>query len=296
MYGVIDIGSNTIRLVIYAVESGSLRRVLTKKSSAGLAACVDEKNSLTEEGILRAVSVISDFAGIAHLMNSTELYPFATASLRNIANTDEVLDRIREECGVDVRLLTGHEEALFSYMGAMENTRDGILSDVGGGSTEIVCSRDGEIVSAGSIPLGSLNTYVEYVSGIMPDGKESKTIRRRVRKALEAVTMPDPMPDTDTLTLVGGSARVALELYNRDHGVMGNEFPTVYLKEKLKEDSEKLRNDILHVSPDRIHTMAPGMLIIREVARLTGCEKIKVSPFGVREGFIRHILKEKGNI
>lgn len=284
MYGVIDIGSNTIRLVIYAAENGSLRRVLTKKSSAGLAACVDEKNSLTEEGIRKAVSVISDFADVARLIGSIELYPFATASLRNIANTDEVLDRIREECGVNVRLLTGHEEALFSYKGAMNDARDGILSDIGGGSTEIVFSRDGEIVSAGSIPLGSLNTYVGHVSGILPDEKESKAIRSRVRKALEAVTLPNPMPDTDVLTLVGGSARVALELYNRDNGSVGDEFPTTYLKDKLKEDKKRLRNDILHISPDRIHTAVPGMLIIREVVHLTGCKKIKVSPFGVREG------------
>ena len=296
MYGVIDIGSNTIRLVIYAVENGAMRRVLSKKSSAGLAACVDKKNSLTEEGIRKATAAISDFVGVAECMDSVELYPFATASLRNIANTDEVLDRIREECGVNVRLLTGHEEALFSYMGAMENTRDGILSDVGGGSTEIVCSRDGEIVSAGSIPLGSLNTYTKYVSHIFPDEKEKKSIRHHVRDALEAVTLPNPMPDTDTLTLVGGSARVALALYNRDHGAAGDEFPSAYIKEKLKEDSEKLQSDILHIAPDRIHTMIPGMLIIREIARLTGCEKIKVSPWGVREGFIRHILREKGNI
>lgn len=296
MYGVIDIGSNTIRLVIYAVENGSLRRVLSKKSSAGLAACVDEKNSLTEEGIRKATAVISDFAATARLISSIELYPFATASLRNIANTDEVLDRIREECGVDVRLLTGHEEALFSYGGAMDGEGDGILSDVGGGSTEIVCSRGGDIVSAGSIPLGSLNTYTKHVSDIFPDEKERKAIRRHVREALNALTLPDPMPDTDTLTLVGGSARVALELYNRDFGTAGSGFPASYLKEKLKEDDEKLRSDILHVSPDRIHTMIPGILIIREVVRLTGCENIKVSPWGVREGFIRHILREKGNI
>jgi exopolyphosphatase/guanosine-5'-triphosphate,3'-diphosphate pyrophosphatase len=293
MYGVIDIGSNTIRLVIYEEENGALRPVLSKKNAAGLAAYVNEKSLMTEEGIKRAVQAICELCTAARSVGAIQLYPFATASLRNIANTDEVLDRIRAECGVDVRLLTGREEALFSYDGAMEGASEGILSDVGGGSTEVVFSRGGEIVSAGSIPLGSLNTYKAHVSRILPSEKEKKAIRRQARDALTAIALPSPMPAADVLTLVGGSARAVLKLYSRDSGTVCDGFPAAYIKDKLSEDDARLENDILSVAPERIHTLVPGMLIIREVARFTCREKIKVSPYGVREGFIRHILYER---
>ena len=119
MYCVIDIGSNTIRLVIYRVEDGRIKPILNNKYAAGLAGYVDKNGSLRPAGIEKAVTVLREFRQTLDMLPECEVFPFATASLRNIDNTDEVLQAIEASCGFQVRVLSGKEEALYDYHGAV---------------------------------------------------------------------------------------------------------------------------------------------------------------------------------
>lgn len=145
MYCVIDIGSNTIRLVIYRVEDNAIKPMLNNKVAAGLAGYVDKNRNLRPAGIEKAVSVLKEFRQVLDMLPECEVFPFATASLRNIDNTDEVLSAIRSECGLEVRVLSGKEEALYDYHGAVRamQSKTGLLTDIGGGSTELVFYQNG---------------------------------------------------------------------------------------------------------------------------------------------------------
>lgn len=96
MYCVIDIGSNTIRLVVYTLEDGQLRQALSSKATAGLAGFV-ENGALSAEGIDRLLSVLERFRGVLTLLPGCRVFPFATASLRGLVNTPAILERVKRE-------------------------------------------------------------------------------------------------------------------------------------------------------------------------------------------------------
>ncbi|MBS6750847.1 MAG: exopolyphosphatase, partial [Firmicutes bacterium] len=146
MYCVIDIGSNTIRLVIYTLENGQLNQALSSKATAGLAGFVED-GAMSEEGIERLLGVLHRFHGVLSLLPDCQVYPFATASLRGLKNTADIVARVERETGFKVDVITGREEAILDYRGAVGRMqeRSGVLVDIGGGSTELVFFRSREV-------------------------------------------------------------------------------------------------------------------------------------------------------
>lgn len=130
--GIIDIGSNSIRLTVYETRFDEFRILFKEKIMAGLASYV-EKGALTEEGIDAACSAILEFRGILDALKITHFKVFATASLRNIKNTEEALAQILEETDSAVEVLSGEEEAYLGYFGVMEelDLKNGVIVDIG---------------------------------------------------------------------------------------------------------------------------------------------------------------------
>ena len=192
MWAVIDIGSNTIRLVIYASQEGPPRPILNKKYAVGLASYVDGDNLIKREGIEVLEEVLSDIRTILSYIKPEAVFPFGTATLRNSANGGEIAAMIKEKYGFDVRILSGEEEAKYDYYGALQDGigDSGLLVDVGGGSTELTFFENREIIKATSIPLGSLNSYKKWVDGLVPAPKEAKRIKKRRNAILTKSACP----------------------------------------------------------------------------------------------------------
>lgn len=300
MYAVIDIGSNTIRLVIYKIENNQIKALLNKKSPAGLAGYVNKNRCLKKSGIRKAVSVLREFREILDHMTIREVFPFATASLRNINNAPEVLDAIKKECGFDVRILSGEEEAVFDYYGALQAMEMdcGLLCDIGGGSTEIVTYRDHAIHTAVSLPIGSLNLYQNFVKSILPRKKELEALRQHVRKALES--LPDLKYPVTDLCAIGGSARAALQMVRsaaREEDSLA--YPPQRLEDFLTEAveaPEEFARRLLKAAPERIHTFLPGAAVLLTVAEYYQIKRILTVPYGVREGYLYYLLEQRGEI
>ncbi len=303
MYAVIDIGSNTIRLVIYSKQGGQLHSVLNKKYPAGLAGYIDPENRLDPEGVQKLVDILSEIRSILDHIHVERIFPFGTAALRNSANREEVLARIREECRLDVRILTGEEEATFDYYGALHNGihDNGLVVDVGGGSTELTFFHENQIMEATSLPIGSLNLYKRFVEGILPTEKEIRKIRKEVRGHLEQVTPPLPQEElaAHPIYSIGGTARASLLLMRERFGIPegSREYTRKQLSEFLQvteENVKGLQASILRAAPERIHTMIPGLLIFEEIAKAYGSGSFVVCSYGVREGYLTYLLEKKG--
>ena len=160
-YSVIDIGSNSIRLTVYKVKNGSFKILFKEKHILGLAGYV-EGGCLTEEGISRAVSGIRDFRNTLTALGITErIFVFATASLRNVINTYEAASKIADATGLEIDVITGEEEAMLGYTGAMQqlDISEGAFVDIGGASTEIALFRGGAVEKVKSYRAGSLKLY-----------------------------------------------------------------------------------------------------------------------------------------
>ena len=192
-YGVIDVGSNTIRLCIYDVDGDDITSLFNNKTTAGLIGYVND-GELSKKGIKRACDVIGAYKRMAESAQVSELFVFATASLRNISNSEEAVSEIKKQTGLDVDVLSGYEEAVLDFEGAANamHLDEGILVDIGGGSTEILIFRDGRIKDAVSLNVGSLSMYRTYVSRLFPKGSERKAIKRKVEAELK-----------DTMTMCG---------------------------------------------------------------------------------------------
>ena len=299
MIGIVDIGSNTIRLSCYEIEGDTFRCVMHKKESAGLAGYVNSRGRMTEEGIQKAVETLNSFKSVISHIHFDSVYFFATAAIRNTENHAEIIDRIREQTGFDVDVISGREEALCDFVSVRETdgAPDGMVIDIGGGSTELVPYKSGTVQSTCSLNVGSLTAYRMFVRNIVPDPGEIKSIRSHVKELLEKA---EAVRSTGIhASGVGGSIRGILKLYNREYGmnkenqVMDQEHLKKLLK-KYMDDRNPVIERVIRIAPDRIHTLLPGLVILCTVMKYYGLEQIFVSDYGVREGYlIRHVLKKE---
>lgn len=291
MYSVIDIGSNTIRLTVYHVQDGNIETVFHEKSTVGLAGYVNGKGKLARAGIDRAVEALLRFRRILHNLGIEHIAVFATASLRNVTNTDEALLLIEQQTGFRVEVLSGEREAVLDYVGASHflPTPDGMLADIGGGSTELVFFKDGQVEQAVSMPVGSLNLYSKYVSHLLPTRSERERMEAKVEKELGKLGLPDRV--CPVICGVGGTARATLKfLNNREKLPAGNRVVYLRMVDKLldsfRDESKQTLLPILKSAPDRVHTLLPGMTILCKIARTFHSDTMIVSDYGVREGYL----------
>ena len=187
IHGVIDIGSNTIRLNVYKIKEGrNFELLFSKKEAVGIVSYI-KKKVMSEEGIEVLENCLIQFKEMMQSLHITSFSAFATASLRNIENTQEVLERVLKDCDIDIDLLSGATEGRLSFKGAIHGLAhdEGIYVDTGGGSSEIILYDHRQIGYVASMPIGSLNMYNKYVKAILPKAKEVNAMRDRVIKELK---------------------------------------------------------------------------------------------------------------
>lgn len=300
MYAVIDIGSNTIRLNIYEYKNNELYLMLSKKITAGLAGYVNRNGNLTKKGANVAVERLKEFKIILNHIDVKEVYTFATASLRNVNNSKKVTRFIEEKTNLNIDLISGEEEATLDYVGAsMILTLDnGLLIDIGGGSTELVLYEKGEIKKATSLPIGSLSLYNKYVEEFLPTEKEVLKINKKVLKHLQKMDDYIFPNHTELICGVGGTVRATRKLCNDlfNPSECNKQIEVQNLKEVFNlylNESHEFIKTIIKVAPDRLHTILPGMIILDTVANYYNSKVIEVSDFGIREGYLYTMINKE---
>ncbi|WP_019134240.1 hypothetical protein [Kallipyga massiliensis] len=296
--GVIDIGSNTIRLNLYRPTKNAegFKTVVSKKTFAGLASyLIDEK--MTESGIQKASKTLKKFKRILDDLEIDECYAFATAAIRNASNAQEILKNIEKESGIRVELVSGQDEGYFSYLGLCLDLgpfEEGYVIDIGGGSTEVTLVRKGEYISTSSIPEGSLSLHRAFVKDLIPTVEEYRLIKSYVVELLERY--PLPLAASNQAFGVGGTIRAVGNLAQEINQKEGNGQTTLAEIEDLSlrfltHDSSSLKT-VLKVTPERLHTQLPGMIILQEVMKTLSCFDLTISQNGVREGYLFNKQKE----
>ena len=297
---IVDLGSNTVRVSVYRLEDAkSFKLMFSEKEMVGLANYISQ-GVLSEEGIARACEVLTEFAGLLEQLGIGEMHVFATASVRNIRNTREVVEAIRERTGVALEVLSGDEEAELGYYGALQtlDLRSGAMFDIGGGSTELVQVEEGHILRAQSLPLGSLTLFNQHVAKIWPKDKELKAIRAAVEQALDRAELPKSEPQR--VCGVGGTARAVLKIAGACLDLPAEERRLTpkqlhKLAGILSKRDVRARKLILNACPDRLHTILPGILLMEGVCRKLNAQELYISRFGVREGYLCRRLLEKND-
>ncbi|MGN0136463.1 Ppx/GppA phosphatase family protein [Anaerotignum sp.] len=293
---IIDIGSNTMRMSVYKIEGQQFSVLLSKKETAGLANYITE-GEMSEEGIGVMIGVLRRFCASLEYVTVDTIHAFATASLRNITNSEQAIERIHHAVGLEIELISGEEEAIMSFSGAVNAApfEDGCLFDLGGGSTEIVAFDDRHPYYINSIGIGCLNLYKEHVEKIWPKRREIEEMRNFIEGSLTNLELPHvPKP---LLIGVGGTARSLRGLINlrENRDASCKEITRKELEDTiaflLKKDTAA-RDAVLKKCPDRIHTIIPGALVIQTLAKKMHAERLYISDYGVREGYLwKKIIK-----
>jgi len=300
MYAIVDVGSNTVRMNIYKMEYEQPSFVLTKKEAVGLASYV-KNGYMTPAGVDKVSQVLREFRDLATDLHIEHFYVFATAALRNAKNSKAAVAEAEQRAGVKIDVISGDMEAELDFIGAAHalDVTDGLLVDIGGGSTELVHYRNRRIVNAISLPMGSLNTYDKYVSNILPTRAERKEIKKAVLEELKKV--PEMAKGTyEAIVGVGGTARAANEL-NCDLFRMPLGHTTIKAP-NLKKMIKLLENDggstipvetldvLLRVVPERVRTLLPGMIILQTLVKHFKAQTVEVTKAGARDGYLHKIV------
>lgn len=292
-YAIIDIGSNTIRLSLFKFINGKLRSLIKEKAVLGMSAYVED-GKISEVGIEKLLSILKKMDRIIKVFDIKEVDAFATAAIRNASNSQEICDIIYKNFKIKVDVLSGEDEALYGYIGSNEilDVSTGINIDIGGGSSEIVLFKDNKPYIVDSIQEGSLSLYLNNVSTVIPTKKEFKHIRKIIKKQLKKSDIDKE--DIEILTGVGGTIRVTGQISQIFFGnESSKEFYSKDLKKIIKllvkKDPEMLRT-VLKLAPERFHTLTTGIIILNEICSYFSVETIKVSKYGVREGYLLNKL------
>ncbi|MDO4204113.1 MAG: exopolyphosphatase [Selenomonadaceae bacterium] len=303
-HALIDIGSNTVRLALYQIMNGQAEMVLKKKNALGLAACIDN-NSVSEVGVNMLMDVLRDYRRFLDSFSITRVDGFATAALRSAENGKAIIQQIKQEIGFDIRILSGEEEATYDFIGAThgQESRDGVLIDVGGASTEVIVFYDNVIAHKVSLPMGSLSLHRMYCRDILPTTEEIGEVIREAKDIVEHEPALAFLHSAE-ITGIGGTMKGAAALYSQLYGkpeenasggipMNAKRLPdmiTRYLKDRVQGEEDLAK--YFRAAADRLHTLLPGLAIVEAITEHFGADTLVYSDSGVREGFIHgEILK-----
>lgn len=301
-YGIIDIGSNTIRLVIYRIIDCKIEYLLNKKIFARVV-IHKENGRMKIDGVKVVIDALKFLKELAGHHELSYLWCFATASLRNISNTHQVLASIREGTGLDVDIISGDREAKLGIAGLKYafNIDNVITIDLGGGSCEISLIKNGQNVKETSFNIGSVSITKAYVSNIFPKKKEIESIKREVDKHINKIGWLDDC-SVDAAYAMGGSARAMCNIHKAIHDsaqeingyrLFTDDILPLYTKlVDMGIEGIQLANQ--HC-PGRIFTLVPGMIILNRILIRANVPVMRLSRFGVREGYLlERVAETKG--
>ena len=292
---VIDVGSNTIHLLVGEVENGAVLPVTGEKVSARLGAGVDGTGRIEEGRISLAAEAIKLFGMVSKMNGAPGPTVLATSAVRDAENGPELVEEVRRTSGLAMRLISGEEEADLGFRGAVSALGEryaweapALVVDLGGGSAQLILGDATEGADKQiSLPLGSNRTTERFSAGDRPDPKELKTLRKAAREMLPGWKLPK----RTAVVAIGGSARAILK-------VTRDELTAERLKD-LAEELTKRPTAILAreegLAPERARVLPAAAATLAAVLERYEKSSLIVARGGIREGAILALAEEAGD-
>ena len=287
MVGIIDIGSNTIRLVMY--ENGKKLENISVTS---------EILHDTEDGQLTGIGTKKLCDAIEYLKNEAKghpVYALATFAFRVLSNQEEVKKEVFEKTGISIDVLSGESEAKCDFSALLnEIGRDktGIGVDLGGGSAQIFAFEKENMLFFDSYPIGAKKIKKLFVERVYPTRDEAEKIEKYIENYVEQVEYK-----SEIVYMMGGTAKTALRIYNFIKGTQSTEYIDVNelkeLTEFLKSTTGEIIKDVLK---SRYDNMACGLMVMEKIASHLGAKKIVVLSGGVREGYLINVVNKRCDV
>ncbi|RMF11276.1 MAG: Ppx/GppA family phosphatase [Alphaproteobacteria bacterium] len=285
---VIDIGSNSVRLVVFEGAGRFPRVFFNEKVLCGLGRSMSKTGLLNPEGTVLALQTLGRFAILLDDMRVRHVEAVATAAVRNASNGEAFIDQVERSCGFRVRVLSGEDEARLAGLGVLAGIPDaeGIAGDLGGGSLELVHLRDGAVRETVTLPLGPLLMLEDFQA-------DRKAVIARIDEVLAGVDWLDKGRGLPFYA-VGGAWRALAKISIAQsgyplhilHHYTINRRDLDSLCDVVSVMSAPSLNRIPNIPQRRVESLPLAATIMRRVVRATGSDGLVVSALGLREGLV----------
>lgn len=298
---VIDLGSNTTRMIVVGYVPQQTFKLLDEvREAVRLAHGIGADGKLQLIPMNRAIKTMRLFHQMCRGIGVDRIVPVATSAVREASNREEFLARVRDEAGLDFRVLTAAEEAYYGYLGAI-NTLDmqnGCVIDIGGGSTQVTVVQQRQLTQSISRPIGAVRLTDRFVKSDPMNVRDFKTLERAI--AEQFADVPWLAQQGGSLGGIGGTIRALAEIdqklrnhpIDRVHGHRLSVDRVNELLELFRSLTVKQREDLPGLSRDRADLILAGTAILAEVMRRGKFSHITISGQGLREGlFFEHFMR-----
>ena len=297
---VVDIGSNSTRLLIAELDDHRVIRELVRHSEVTrLGAGVDADGRLREDAMQRVFTTLDGYKAEIDQHHCETAVAVLTSAVRDSANGDEFADAVRSRYDLQPHVLTGDQEAQLTFLGATserdsDDRRPTLVLDIGGGSTEMIVGSGGEVGFHVSTQAGVVRQTERHLRAEPPDRSEMDELVTDVREILAQNVPTDTRSDVAHGIAVAGTATSLaaiaqhLDPYDptRVHGYLLSAAECERILTELAAMTLQQRREVAGLHPDRAPTIVAGVLIFREVLRLFGLDQIEISEHDILRGAV----------
>ncbi|HKO46711.1 MAG TPA: Ppx/GppA phosphatase family protein [Polyangiaceae bacterium] len=303
----IDIGTNSVLLLVAESQGGALRPVLERATVTRLGEGVDRARRLLDAAAERTLACLSDYAAQLPGLGVSRLDAVGTSAMRDAAGGQEFVARAAKILGVAPRVIDGNEEARLTFAGALSGLPQSgkvTVFDIGGGSTEIVLgsltASARQIVAAVSLNIGSVRLFERHLRSDPPTPDELQRVERDI--ALSLLDAPKPDPSARLVGVAGTVTQLAaleleLERYDatRVHGHTLTRQAVDRLATRLASLDLAQRRGLPGMEPARADVLVVGSAIARAVLQWSGAAELVVSDRGVRWGLAEELAADRAS-
>ncbi len=289
----IDIGSNSIRLIIAEVENNKIKNIIyQEKATTRLAANINKTGILQEEPFNKSINVLAGFRKALNKYNVEKIKTVATSAVREAANGKEFINAAKNS-GIEISIISGKEEGMLEYLGVcsgFDAGRQPLILDVGGGSSETIYMQDNNELHTESHKIG-----VVKMADMFDFQKSSTEILEKcsayIKEFFKDVTIPNNIQNfIATAGTATTLAAIDMEMteydYNKVNGYKITKEKVIEILNKVYSTPYNKRLEIKGMDKGREDLIIPGILIILEILKKTNLNIITVSDFGLREGAV----------
>ncbi len=302
--GVLDIGSNTVHLLVADVRPGGRPlATTTQRTVLRLMRYLDADGAITEEGVTALVNAVTEARAVATAENVDELLATATSAVREAANGPDVIARIEEALGQPLQVLGGETEARYTFLAVRRwfgwAAGQILLFDIGGGSLELAAGADELPDAAASVPLGAGRMTIQFLPDDPPGEAAVERLRAHTRSTLAPVvdtfgTLPRPDHVVGSSKAIRSLAKLVgypvpgwsgIERMLLPRAALGSWIP------RLARLPASARQELPGITADRTFQIVAGAVVLHEAMKAMDVEELEVSPWALREGVLLRYIE-----
>ena len=278
---VIDIGTNTVKLLVADVHDGSIRPVASKDRTTRLGEGLDQSNRLSRAAVARTIQAIDEFLNEAQRLGAQNVLALATSASREAENRDEFLEAVRRQCGLEVQVITGAREAGLIFRGVSSDpewsSQPILVLDVGGGSAEFIQGRGDEVEQFQSLSLGAVRLTEQHGENY---GALVESVRQTLHRSLDGYSARNRM-----MIGTGGTITTLARIEHgmTDHASLSREQLRA-LVDRLRALPLAERKKVPGLPPERADIIVAGGAVFLVAMEMLDATKLTVSIRNLRYG------------